>query len=241
MTEKNGLTICATVLKHLKSIGRIFNSGLSHTLLQVIFMQNWGTDEIVLPNDVLNLTAILTTEKNFIQNLSHNLCNRAHTLEEHWQDFQWWPPPPHNGQVGTKAAGWTFIQLSEEVTRIVQNVRPPARCVFVFVFVFVVCRVSVWGESYTGQLCMCHLPLNLRLNTQSRTLGLRNEQILHLNFLYDSRLPSAALLQAFLMNIYFLATLGSRRINYWWCKFWIACFCNLCFLHVDAAEYFWHW
>ena len=126
---------------------------------------------------------------------SCNLCNRALTLEEHWQDFQWWPPPPHNGQVGTKAAGWTFIQLSEEVTRIVQNVRPPARCVFVFVFV--VCRVSVWGERCAGKLCMCHLPLNLRLNTQSRTLGLRNEQILHLNFLYDSTLPSAALLQAF--------------------------------------------
>ena len=200
--------------------------GLSHTLLQVIFMQNWGTDEIVLPNDVLNPIAILTTEKKlypkfvllFVQSCSHT-----------WGALAGFsmvpsPPPPHNGQVGTKAAGWTFIQLSEEVTRIVQNVRPPARCVFVFVFVFVVCRVSVWGDSYAGQLCMCHLPLNLRLNTQSRTLGLRNEQILYLNFLYDSRLPSAALLQAFFMQKLFPCdTLGR------WGKFWIATCCNLCF------------
>lgn len=83
MAEKNRLTICATVLEHLKSIGRILNGGLSHTLLQVF-----------------------TTKKNQPKMCAIHCCtNFGHTLEEHWQDFQWWPPPPHNGQVGTKAAG----------------------------------------------------------------------------------------------------------------------------------------
>ena len=79
---------------------------------------------------------------------------------------------------------------------------------------------------------MCHLPLNLRLNTQGRTLGLRNEQILHLNFLFDSRLPSAALLQAFSCRNYFLGTLWVDDENSE-----LQLFAIYEFLHVDAVEY----
>ena len=124
---------------------------------------------------------------------------------------------------------FSFLKKSRALCRM--SVLQPAVYLY-FVFVFVVCRVSVWGESYAGKLCMCHLPLNLRLNTQSRTLGLRNEQILHLNFLFDSRLPSAALLQAFSCRNYFLGTLWVDDENSE-----LQLFAIYEFLHVDAVEY----
>ena len=147
------------------------------------------------------------------------------------------PPPPHNGQVGTKAPGWTFIQFSEEVTRIVQNVRPPARCVFVFVFVFVVCRVSVWGESYTGELCMCHLPW---IWDSTHTVALLGSEMSRSYTSTSFTTLASPGLSRFIASIFNAKIISLGHFGSRW-KFWIASFCNSCFLHVDAVEYFWHW